>query len=301
MIREAKLSPTLFFLLMMIHHTIAQPPETIDLSDSWRFSPDEHNLGMANKWYALDFDDSHWAILDAGKRWEDQGYPNIDSLAWYRKVMHIPPNWKGEYVWLIIGGVNDAYTLFINGKHINSFGDRTDVTVAEKTTVAEVSGSLIYGESNLITIQVYDWGNSGTLWHLPVKITKDKNEFESIALVSCFAVYEKNELWVNTNLSCLGNEHRGDRLHIKILKDQNARPVAKQDFELTRDKKTVLAKILIPKAQEKTIYNVTDEIINHQGKIILSLSKKIVWDPLPTRLGLIFTESSFAPKAQRRN
>ena len=153
-----KLYIILSFLIMMTNHTIAQSPQIIELSDSWRFSPDEQNIGMVEKWYALDFDDSHWAILDAGKRWEDQGYPNIDSLAWYRKIVHIPSDWKGEYVWLIIGGVNDAYMLFVNGEPVNSFGDRTSMSIAEKTTATEVSKYLNYGEPNLITVQVYDWG-----------------------------------------------------------------------------------------------------------------------------------------------
>ncbi len=269
----------LFFLLMMISCIKVDSPETIELSESWRFSPDKQNIGMSEKWYALNFDDSHWDKLDAGIRWEDQGYPNLDSLAWYRKVVQIPSDWEGEYVWLIIGGVNDTYTLFINGERINSFGDRINVTVAEKTTVAEVSGNLKYGEPNLITIQVYDWGNSGGLWHLPVKITTDKNEMENVALLDCFVIYEKNELWVNTNLSPLGNEQQGESLNIKIRKDQNDPPVAKQKLKLTRDKTTVLAKMRMPQVQEKTIYTVTEEIINHQGKIILSLSKKVEWNP----------------------
>ena len=278
-----KLYIILSFLIMMTNHTIAQSPQIIELSDSWRFSPDEQNIGMVEKWYALDFDDSHWAILDAGKRWEDQGYPNIDSLAWYRKIVHIPSDWKGEYVWLIIGGVNDAYMLFVNGEPVNSFGDRTSMSIAEKTTATEVSKYLNYGEPNLITVQVYDWGNSGGLWRFPVKITVDQNEIDSVDLISCFVMYEKNELWVNTNLSCLGNTHQGDRLHIKIRKDQNAPPVAKQALALTRDNTAVLAKIPLPQTQEKTIYNVTGEITNYQGKIILSLIKKVEWNPPHSR------------------
>ncbi len=274
-----KLSLILFTLLMMIHNTTAQSPETIDLSKNWRFSPDKQNIGMGEKWYTLDFDDTHWSILDAGKRWEDQGYPDIDSLAWYRKIVHIPSDWKREYVWLIIGGVNDAYRLFVNGEPVNSFGDRTTMSIAEKTTVTEVSRHLNYGEPNLITVQVYDWGSSGGLWRFPVKITVDNNEIDNVALISCFFMYGKNELWVNTNLSCLGTEHQGYSLHIEIRDDQSTQPVAKQDLELTNENKAVLAKIILPQAEEKTIYGVTEEITNHQGKTILFLSKKVEWNP----------------------
>jgi len=187
-------------------------------------------------------------------------------------------------VWLILGGVNDTYTLFINGKRLNSFGDRTDFTVATKTTVAELSKHLKYGAPNLIAIQVYDWGNSGGLWRSPIKITTNKKEMDSIGLISCFVTYEKNELWANTNLSCLGKNHQGHRLDIKISKGPNSLPVAKQSLKLIRNKKTVLAKIPLPKLKEKAlgrhfVYKITEDIINQQGKPVFSLSKEVEWIP----------------------
>lgn len=38
-------------------------PQTIDLATNWRFSPDENNIGISENWYAVDFDDSHWAKI----------------------------------------------------------------------------------------------------------------------------------------------------------------------------------------------------------------------------------------------
>ncbi len=155
---------------------ILESPETIDLSKNWHFSPDKKNIGMSKKWYTRDFDDSQWDIIDAGKRWEDQGYPPLDSLAWYRKVVNIPSDWKGKPVWLKFGGVNDAYMLFINGKHLNTFYSRLSSSLAMEITATDVSGNLKYGEPNLITLQVNDWGNSGGIWRLPVIITTNNSE-----------------------------------------------------------------------------------------------------------------------------
>ena len=149
--------------------------ETIDLSESWQFSPDENNVGISEKWYALHFNDSKWDTLDAGKRWEDQGYPDLDSFGWYRKTVDIPADWKEQDVWLKFGGVNDAYELFINGESVSSFGD-PNITFANKPSFTKVTDKIKYGESNLIAIKVNDWGNSGGLWRLPVIVTKDKAE-----------------------------------------------------------------------------------------------------------------------------
>jgi hypothetical protein len=269
----------LYFIFVTLSCKKGDAPQTIDLSQDWFFSPDEQNIGMVNIWYARDYDDTRWTILDAGKRWEDQGFPKLDSTAWYRKIVQIPSGWQGKSVWLISAGINDAYTLFINGEYINSFGDRTNHTVAEKTTAAEVSGSLNYGGPNLITFQVYDWGGSGGPWRLPLNLTTEKNEIDDIALLSSLNVYEKDELWLSTNLSCLGNEAYGNKMVVNIRNDQNDEPVTEQTLKLSGDKKTLLLKMNMPRVQEKTIYNVVEEIINDQGKKSISLLKKVEWNP----------------------
>ncbi|NOX66929.1 MAG: family 16 glycosylhydrolase [Chlorobi bacterium] len=150
-------------------------PKTIDLSKSWRFSPDKKNIGISEGWYKIDFDDSQWNTLDAGTRWENQGYPKLDSLAWYRKTVDIPSAWKGKDVWIKFGGVNDAYELYVNGKSVSSFGE-ANISFAGKPSFTKVSDKLKYGQSNLLVVKVNDWGNSGGLWRLPVIITTDKSE-----------------------------------------------------------------------------------------------------------------------------
>lgn len=148
---------------------------TIDISEDWRFSPDTSNIGMTEKWYSVGFDDSKWNSIDAGRRWEDQGYPDLDSLAWYRKFVKIPAEWKGKDVWVKFGAVNDAYQLFVNGKSVSSFGD-ANISFAGKPSFTKISDNLIYGKTNLIAVRVNDWGNSGGLWRQPVILTVDKSE-----------------------------------------------------------------------------------------------------------------------------
>lgn len=154
-------------------------PESIDLAQDWRFSPDEKNSGMSEKWFDSDFDDSNWALLDAGKRWEDLGYPDLDSLGWYRKSVNIPVDWEGKDVWIKFGAVNDSYELYINGESVSFFGE-ANISFSSKPSFTEISKNLKYGESNLITVKVIDWGNSGGLWRLPVVITTDEKEVNSL-------------------------------------------------------------------------------------------------------------------------
>ncbi len=177
--RNIKISTVLS--LIVINLTLATScikinlPKTIDLANDWRFSPDNNNIGISEKWYALNFNDSHWVVLDAGKSWEDQGFPDLDSLGWYRKNVDIPEGWKGKDVWIKFGAVNDSYELFINGESISSFG-QANISFAGKPSFTKVNDNLKYGQSNLVAVKVNDWGNSGGLWRLPVIITTNKSE-----------------------------------------------------------------------------------------------------------------------------
>ena len=147
--------------------------ERIDLSKEWRFSPDENNVGVSEKWFDPDFDDSNWVFINAGTKWEEQGFRELDSYGWYRKKVEVPTTWKGHNIWLKFAVVNDAYTLFINGEKVSYFGE-ANISVASRPTYTELSNHIDYGKTNQIAVHVHDWGGSGGLWRLPVTLTTDK-------------------------------------------------------------------------------------------------------------------------------
>ena len=169
----------LILLLLIFTLTIScvksNSPETIDISKNWHFFPDENDIGMSEKWFNSDFDDSHWDKLDAGKRWEDQGYQDLDGYGWYRKTVEIPADWEGKDVFIKFAAINDAYDLFVNGEQVSSFG-AANITFADKPSFTKLTDNIKYGDQNQITIRVNDWGNSGGLWRLPAIITIDKAE-----------------------------------------------------------------------------------------------------------------------------
>jgi len=172
---KAKLSLLFLTLILTMSCVKNDSPETIDISKNWKFSPDENNIGMHENWSAINYNDSKWAMLDAGKKWEEQGYSDLDSYGWYRKTIDIPADWKGKDVWIKFAAVNDAYDLFVNGEHLSTFGE-ANITFADKPSFTIITDKIKYGSSNLITVRVNDWGNSGGLWRLPVIITTDKTE-----------------------------------------------------------------------------------------------------------------------------
>ena len=74
-------------MIAMLPMLCAQAPQ--DLHEGWRFRADPESVGEARGWADADFDDSAWAPIEVGWRWEDQGYAELDGHAWYRiRVKH---------------------------------------------------------------------------------------------------------------------------------------------------------------------------------------------------------------------
>ena len=94
--------------------------ETIDVSRGWRFAPDPGGLGGEERWFGPTYDDGGWAVLEAGKRWEEQGFGEVDGAAWYRLWVDVPASWEGKPVWFALGGINDAGAIYCNGERINT-------------------------------------------------------------------------------------------------------------------------------------------------------------------------------------
>ncbi len=61
---KTKIEHSIILLLVISSIVFTQSPKTIDLSKDWHFAPDKKNIGMVQKWYSTDFDDSHWGITD---------------------------------------------------------------------------------------------------------------------------------------------------------------------------------------------------------------------------------------------
>ncbi|MBN1352075.1 hypothetical protein JXJ21_21930 [candidate division KSB1 bacterium] len=216
--------------LLLSSQLVAQT--TLDLA-SWRFKPDAANIGLEEKWYAESIDESDWAVLNAGIRWEDQGYPQVDSVAWYRKTVTIPAAWADRPIWLLFGGLNDAYTLYCNGQLVNSYGDETVTSIAALPTVAELSRYLRIGQPNVIALRIYDWGASGGIWQLPCMLTINSKKLESIPFLTGSIIFERNKLVVGTELSCLGNRWANAAISIEILDAKSLRLLDKGEFSAT--------------------------------------------------------------------
>lgn len=159
---------------------IPPPPKiSIAITGDWKFRTDpDTSRWRQHDWSAVSLNDSDWTSLKPGMLWEDQGFPGYDGVAWYRKWIDIPPGIPHP-LYLLFGGVDDEYDLFINGKKIAHHGTFPYGSVYNSMTWTDISGEIKPGQKNLAALRVNDWGGGGGLSALPVALS-DQIPFKGI-------------------------------------------------------------------------------------------------------------------------
>ncbi len=92
-------------------------PEWLNLNGIWDFRIDDHNIGLAERWFLtkekfpqrilvpFSFESSKSGIGDC----------SLHSCVWYRREFHVPRKWSGRRVLLNFGAVDYRATVWING------------------------------------------------------------------------------------------------------------------------------------------------------------------------------------------
>ncbi len=107
------------------------------------------------QWQSADLDDSSWKSLKAPGVWEQQGYPNLDGVAWYRRSIKIPQSWIGKDLTLSLAAIDDIDHTFVNGALIGSV-NRHNTPREYKVAAKHIKGTDV-----AIAIRVNDTGGAG--------------------------------------------------------------------------------------------------------------------------------------------
>jgi len=119
-----------------------------------------------------DFDDSHWRTLDLPHDWSIEDIPGtaspIDSQAiggisagytvggtgWYRKSFVVPDNLEGKTIRIMFEGVHMNADIWLNNQHLGNH------PYGYTSFWYDISDKLIYGEKNLIAVEVKNEGRN---------------------------------------------------------------------------------------------------------------------------------------------
>lgn len=132
---------------------------------TWKFKTGD-NLAYANQKY----NDENWDSLRAEMSWENQGYPDYDGFAWYRKKIQIPKFIQDGNYELNLGFIDDADQVYINGNQIGQTGTFTETEAFyddlnyKIKRIYPIPQNLMNSDSDwVIAIRVFDGFNEGGL------------------------------------------------------------------------------------------------------------------------------------------
>ncbi len=126
------------------------------------FPTEDH--GMQNGkpvWAALDYNDGDWKSIKTPMYWEQQGYLDIDGIAWYRKEITLTEEQTKSNLTLHLGKIDDNDITFLNGIEIgetNNYNEERIYTIDSK---------YLNPGKNMIVVRVNDTGGNGGIWGDP--------------------------------------------------------------------------------------------------------------------------------------
>ncbi len=125
----------------------------------------KEDKGMQNGkavWSATDLNDKDWKTINTPGLWEEQGYIDIDGIAWYRKELDLTEAQTQSNLSLHLGKIDDSDITFVNGIEIGKTENQYN-----KDRVYTVDKKYIRPGKNMIVVRVNDTGGGGGIWGAP--------------------------------------------------------------------------------------------------------------------------------------
>ncbi len=138
--------------------------EILKVEDTWLFRKDSKATGLEQAWFDTGLDESQWSPIMPRSAQEGEIWNRYDGWGWYRKSVEIPGHWKGRRIRLVFDSVDDMYELYVNGHRAGGHGhmDQSESSFLKRTW-QDVGPLLAAGQTNQITVRLYDWTGSGGL------------------------------------------------------------------------------------------------------------------------------------------
>ena len=122
----------------VVHPVLLSPlQKVLSLDGLWDFATDPDQHGEQQQWFLPGKDLPGKTKIAVPACWESQGHPAYTGPAWYRKVVKLPTDWRGQQIWLKIGAVNAQGWFWVNGTflaHLNEYCGAFKYNITELVT-----------------------------------------------------------------------------------------------------------------------------------------------------------------------
>lgn len=134
----------------------------VDMRGQWKF-----NIGDSKEYAKLDYNDDDWDKIVVPSSWEDEGYPGLNGICWYRYTIDEYYELPQENMLLILGYIDDVDEVYFNGCLIGrkgSFHPNYD-SAYDILRVYEVPAGLIrQNQTNQVAVRIYDDVGDGGIY-----------------------------------------------------------------------------------------------------------------------------------------
>lgn len=128
--------------------------------EDWRFKVDENEIGLDEKWFGADLDDSGWETIAIEQFWGELG-PD-PGVGWYRRTITLPDREPPARAQLDFEAVDESTWVWVNGEFAGEH-DRGPSGWATPFRI-DVTGMLNWGGENQITIRVLNTAMAGGIY-----------------------------------------------------------------------------------------------------------------------------------------
>jgi sialate O-acetylesterase len=135
-----------------------------------RFGNLERDAGLVDGtavWAAPTLGDTGWTNIRVPALWEEQGYADIDGVAWYRKTFVVDSAQAGSDAQLSLGMIDDDDITWVNGVEV---GRTKGYNIPRHYTVAR---SALRAGTNVVAVRVSDGGGGGGIYGSPGDLRVD--------------------------------------------------------------------------------------------------------------------------------
>lgn len=134
------------------------------------------DAGMSNgraAWADPMLDDGDWSGIRVPAYWEDQGYPSMDGIAWYRLAIDLDSAHAGDAT-LAMTAIDDDDITWVNGVEV---GRTTGYNVRR---LYRIPASALHPGRNVVAVRVSDGGGGGGI-NAPVTLSFADGTTRSLA------------------------------------------------------------------------------------------------------------------------
>ncbi len=232
----------------------AQAEEKLDVTAGWRFAPDPHDVGVGQKWHAPAYSDEKWVGVNAGVPWTAQGFEEHDGHAWYRKTVRIPADWAERKIWLVLGGVANTMTLYIDGREVAPYGNFGRSVGGP--ALAELSSRCKAGTDTHIAMRFKGGGQRAGLFRGRSFLTTDPADVPLIVKPDCFVAYADKLATVRATMRGMGRGAVRGTVDIKLLTPDRSDVLAQRRIPIPQYYMDALCTLPIPHEREPRTYPV---------------------------------------------